>query len=162
MGAPKLNVRSWTDKQLEDAYNSSRSVAQVLGKLKLSLAGGNYRTIELRAKELNLSLGAEAYGQAWSKGSRRQNKSLEDMLANPKAQSHYIKLRLIKDEILEAKCSKCGLTEWLGEPAPLELDHINGIHADNRLENLRILCPNCHAQTQTYSGKNRRKQALVV
>lgn len=59
--------------------------------------------------------------------------------------------------LLEPKCAICGLTEWRGksgEDAPLQLDHINGINTDNRLENLRILCANCHTQTDTYCGKN--------
>ena len=51
----------------------------------------------------------------------------------------------------------CGITEWNGQPTPTELDHINGVRTDNRLENLRILCPNCHAQTKTYRGKNINK-----
>lgn len=52
------------------------------------------------------------------------------------------------------KCESCNLEEWLGNKIPLELDHINGVNNDNRIENLRILCPNCHALTPTYRGKN--------
>ena len=51
-------------------------------------------------------------------------------------------------------CEECGLAVWNGRPIPLELDHVNGRYTDNRLENLRILCPNCHAQTPTYRAKN--------
>jgi|LakMenEpi03Aug12_release.lakeMendotaPanAssembly.Ray.scaffolds.fasta_scaffold1126710_1 hypothetical protein len=70
--------------------------------------------------------------------------------------SYKLKRRLIRDGYKLAKCEICGLTEWNGLPAPLELDHINGLHSDNRLENLRIVCPNCHAQTPTNSGKSTR------
>ena len=67
--------------------------------------------------------------------------------------SHKLRLRLIRDGYKNSSCEICGLTEWNGVPAPLELDHINGVHGDNRLENLRILCPNCHAQTATSNGR---------
>jgi 5-methylcytosine-specific restriction endonuclease McrA len=66
---------------------------------------------------------------------------------------------LYRSGIKERKCEAplCGFTEWLGRAAPLELDHINSKPHDNRLENLRILCPNCHAQTGTYRAKNKGK-----
>jgi heterodisulfide reductase subunit B len=56
----------------------------------------------------------------------------------------------------EHKCECCGIIEWNGKPAPIELDHINGNRRDNSLDNLRVLCPNCHAQTDTYRGKNKK------
>ena len=68
-----------------------------------------------------------------------------------------MKSRLIKEEILEYKCALCGNTgEWQGQSLTLQLDHINGINNDNRLKNLRLLCPNCHSQTKTFSGRNKR------
>ena len=57
---------------------------------------------------------------------------------------------------MEPKCADCGLTTWRGRSLPLHLDHINGDHTDNRLENLRILCPNCHATTDTWCARNRK------
>jgi Zn finger protein HypA/HybF involved in hydrogenase expression len=67
----------------------------------------------------------------------------------------HLKRRLISLGLLNYYCAnpECGLTEWLGKPISLQLDHINGVNNDNRLENLRLLCPNCHSQTDTYSGK---------
>lgn len=56
------------------------------------------------------------------------------------------------------RCSECGLTEWRGQPIPLELDHISGNRRDLRVENLRLLCPNCHALTPTYRGKNATRE----
>ena len=66
--------------------------------------------------------------------------------------------RLLGDGFKTRQCEHCLLTEWNGREIPLEVDHINGVHDDNRLENLRVLCPNCHAQTETYKGKNIAKE----
>lgn len=67
----------------------------------------------------------------------------------------HLKHRLIEAKIFEDRCFECGLsTEWNGKPIVLHLDHINGINNDHRLENLRLLCPNCHSQTSTWCGKN--------
>jgi hypothetical protein len=81
--------------------------------------------------------------------------SLETMLTEKStAQRKTLKSRLITAGLLKNECYKCGISEWLGKPLSLDLDHINGINDDNRLENLRILCPNCHSQTETYRGRN--------
>ena len=68
-----------------------------------------------------------------------------------------LKSRLIKDYNFKEKCSICGISEWMGNKLSLQLDHINGINKDNRVENLRLLCPNCHSQTETFSGSNKLK-----
>lgn len=69
-----------------------------------------------------------------------------------------IKDKLLKHSLKEYKCERCGRTEWEGKPIPLELHHINGDNTDNRIENLQILCPNCHAFTDNYRGRRKRKQ----
>lgn len=71
--------------------------------------------------------------------------------------SHALKLKLIRDGIKEHKCEICNLEDWMGQPIPIELDHIDGDHYNNSLDNLRILCPNCHAQTPTNSGRNKKR-----
>lgn len=74
-----------------------------------------------------------------------------------------LKLRLLKEGLKEPRCERCRLTEWRGQPLSLALHHVNGDRLDNRLENLELLCPNCHSQTDTYSGRNghRRSRRMV-
>lgn len=96
-------------------------------------------------------------GQGWNKGGKALNaKPTEYYLAldGPFIISDNLKKRLIREGVKSPSCETCFGSEWMGKKMPLELDHINGVHSDNRLENLRILCPNCHAQTETYCSKN--------
>jgi hypothetical protein len=71
--------------------------------------------------------------------------------------SHKLRIKLLRDGLKEHKCESCGGKEWMGKPIPLELDHIDGNHSNNELSNLRILCPNCHAQTDTHAGKKNKR-----
>jgi hypothetical protein len=77
-------------------------------------------------------------------------------------QTHSLKKGLLREGVLEPHCYECGITEWRGRPAPLQLDHVNGDRTDNRRENFRLLCPNCHAQTPTYCGKDIGRTVQVV
>jgi len=98
-------------------------------------------------------------GNKSRKGLKRTEnyKNVEEYLFNGSLiQSHKLKLKLIRENIFEHKCQRCGLIEWEGVKIPLELDHIDGQHFNNELSNLRLLCPNCHALTDTYRAKNRR------
>lgn len=80
---------------------------------------------------------------------------------------HYLKLntttrwqarrRLLDEGLLRLRCYECGISEWFGQPLSLHLDHINGVKNDHRIENLRMLCPNCHSQTETFGGRNTRR-----
>jgi hypothetical protein len=79
---------------------------------------------------------------------------VEILVEDSKFRTDWLKTRLIREGIFEHRCSKCQLTEWLDVLIPLELDHKNGVKTDHRLENLCLLCPNCHALTPTYRGKN--------
>lgn len=72
----------------------------------------------------------------------------------PQTSRSHLKERLVEEGLKEDRCEICGITEWLGKPLSMALHHLNGDGKDNRLENLQFLCPNCHAQTDTYGGRN--------
>jgi hypothetical protein len=78
----------------------------------------------------------------------------EVLTTGSKRSRYHLKARLIKEGLKQNRCECCGIDEWLGEPLSLELHHTNGVGDDNRLSNLRILCPNCHSQTDTWGGRN--------
>ena len=152
--------RKYSNEQLAQAVRESTSVRQVLSKIGLVEAGGNYAIVQRRIQELNLDI-RHFTGRSWRKDSVtavRASKPTAELLVNGSTfQSFKLKKRLLSEGYKEARCEMCNGVQWLNRPIPLELDYINGFRTDNRLENLRLLCPNCHALTETYRGKKRAK-----
>jgi Zn finger protein HypA/HybF involved in hydrogenase expression len=86
---------------------------------------------------------------------------LEHILENSKSRA-TIKRRLLEAGILQNRCEECGLSEWRGRPLSIQIDHRNGIKDDHRVENLRMLCPNCHSQTDTFAARNRKLERKQI
>jgi DNA-binding transcriptional ArsR family regulator len=80
------------------------------------------------------------------------------LVAGPRRSRSHVKARLLGEGLKENRCEECGITEWRGKPLSMELHHVNGDGQDNRLENLRLLCGNCHAQTDNWGGRGRKRK----
>lgn len=152
-----MSKRKWTDEQLKVAVLENKSIAGVIRQLGLKPAGGNYASIQNKIKELNLDI-THFTGRGWNVGLKFKPyppKPLSEILVkNSNYQSYKLFKRLIKEGLKEKKCECCDNTIQMNNPIALELHYVNGIHSDNRFENLQILCPNCHAMTNNYRGRN--------
>lgn len=152
-----MRFNKYSKEDFIKAVASSTSIRQVLISLKVSPHGGNYQTANNYIKKLSLDT-SHFLGKGWNKGNSPNiylNRTTQDYLDNKyPIQSNKLRLRLLREGYFEHKCYKCNNTEWNDQPIPLELEHIDGNNQNNELSNLTILCPNCHAQTLTYRGRN--------
>lgn len=155
-----MRPRQWTIEQLREAAKKSRSVRQVLHRLRLREAGGNYAQIKKHLHLYNIDV-SHFKGRAWKKGMKipfsPKIPLRKVLIKNSTYQSYKLKARLIREGLKKMQCEICGWAEKsLDGRIPLELDHINGDSGDNRIKNLRILCPNCHSLQPTHRGRNRK------
>ena len=148
-----------SNNEFKQLVQESHNIKEVLFKLNLTTIGNSwaYSLVRKRMSELGLS-GSDFIGKfSQSTSMIAKTKSNEEIfIENSLYPRSALRKKIIKENLIEYKCANpnCGISEWNGHPISLELDHINGINNDNRLSNLRFLCPNCHSQTITYGSKN--------
>jgi len=155
-----MSRTTWTDEQFVAAVRDSASIAEVLRRLKLSPFGDNYRTVHRHARRLGASM-AHFTGQGHLKGKTHDwapKTPLVDILVEHSTYTcrDSLKKRLVAEGVLTYACSECGIWTWQGKPLSLQLEHKNGVNDDHRRENLSLLCPNCHSQTDTFAGRNKK------
>ena len=148
----------FTRQELHDLVVVSKSVAEVCRRLQIKAVGGNYSTLKRKFIEWDIDT-SHFTGRGWNvnlKFKPNPPKPLNELLTEgSNYKSYRLKNRLIDEGLKSYQCERCNNTKWLDNPIPLELHHINGVNNDNRIENLQLLCPNCHALTDNYRGKNK-------
>ena len=150
--------RKYTDDQLVEAVATSHSIRTVLEKIGLTPAGGNYETVKKHIQGLNLDT-SHFLGQAILRNKTHDynTRPLDTILVHGKLENTWrLKNRLLREGLKENQCEHCGKTEWLGLPIPLELHHKDGDRTNNSLQNIELLCPNCHSLTDNYRGSKKK------
>lgn len=157
-----MSKRSWTDEQLRIAVAISLTYSEAITRLGIVPRGGNYRIVKRRIAELGFTTDHFVGARTMPFRDRSRRQSIEMLLVIGNRTSSLLRRRLITSGLKKPECELCGWAERASDGRlPLELDHINGEHDDNRLENLRILCPNCHSLQPTYRALNRRRKRGV-
>lgn len=170
-GCRAMRQSKYTRELLEPIVLDSFSFGQVLRSLGLRPTGGNHRMIQARISAHGIATD-HFRGQGWSRGQTKSSHTVVARIAlrltRPNSEVFvrdspvicgYRLIRRLMKLGWKYECNECGIVEWRGRRLQLHLDHRNGISNDNRFENLRLLCPNCHSQTPTYC---RRKDSLSL
>ena len=148
-------IDKFNNEEFSLIVSSNQSISEIAKKLGYKSKGGAVTgVIKKRIQDLNLDVN---HFNKYSKSSNQNRyKTLNEILIENSTYTNNtsLKKRLLDEKLKEYKCEICNISTWLNKPLSLQLDHINGINNDNRLENLRFICPNCHSQTDTFSGKN--------
>ena len=148
----------YTKEILKEAVKNSKTISGVLRYFSLKQSGGSHYHISKLIKKYEINTD-HFLGQGSTKGKPSLNRHTKESFLMSLKEGIILngtrtRKNLLKFLLIENKCNVCGLKKWNGKDIPLEVDHLNGKHEDNRLENLRLICPNCHALTENYCSKN--------
>lgn len=149
-----------SDEQFVELLKNSSTISEVLFKLGYSVKGNSWGFAKIRQRMSDLNLDGSVFkgkSPITKYGSLHKVNASDILQPNCKHARSVLRRYVIKNNLIPYRCAICGCVEWQGRTLSLELDHINGINNDNRIENLRFLCPNCHSQTTTYGSRNQQR-----
>lgn len=147
-----------SSEELKEVVKNSTSLSDVIRYYGLQPSSGRYTILKARLRQDDIDFSHIKLGIRSNRGRGGLGPKaypLDLVLVENSAYSRKrLKARLLKGGLLNNQCYECEIgPEWNGKPLSLQIDHINGVSDDNRIENLRMLCPNCHSQTETFGGK---------
>jgi hypothetical protein len=166
-----IRKERYSKESFEKAVKNAKSIKEALKNMGLRAAGGNYKIFHKYVDKYNIDTShfetrEEIYKRTINKHAYNVKTPLSEILVeNSNYNRTHLKKRLYKEGLKERKCEMpgCGQgEEWMGKKMSLILDHINGVHNDNRIENLRIVCPNCNATLPTHCGKHKRIKSFCM
>lgn len=149
----------YTKELLEEKVKDCYSFSELCRRLGLKPEGSNPKTLKKKMNEFGVDY-SHFTGQNWKANPNNpvyRDKYLPNLCKYSSLSSANVKEMTYRLKLKENKCECCGITKWQEKPIVCEMHHINGDSTDNRLENLQILCPNCHSQTDNFRSKNRTK-----
>jgi len=147
----------WTKEKIEIAVKNNYCYADVLRELGISTRGKNSEILKSKIKEYNLDISHFTFVSK-NKGKTKRKNVKEYLVKGSNIKTFKLKEKLFREGLKENKCEICGCSEWLGKPINCQLHHIDGDETNNTLENLQILCPNCHSQTDNYCCSINKKE----
>ena len=142
---------NWSKENIEYVIGYCDSFSDVLRELNIPVQGNNTNTLKNKLIQYGIDYSHFTFGNK----KKKENKyiSVNNYLhKNSTIKSAKLKIKLLKEGLKENKCEMCGITEWNGKPIVCQLHHIDGDNTNNSIENLQMLCPNCHSQTENYCG----------
>lgn len=154
----KKSLYDWDEQSIREAVSSSTNYTETMKKLNIPY--NNRSTLQKKIDEYNIDISHFTFKP--QKHNLNYVPAKEYLTENSHIRQQDLKKKLIKEGYKEDRCEECGCPNiWNGKPITLQLHHINGNSSDNRLENLQILCPNCHSQTDTFTGRNSDNSRIV-
>lgn len=158
-------LERFTRQEIEQFVKESTSYAQLADKIGYSKnSGSSIKMIRETIEKLELDV-SHFTGQGWLSGKTYESKRyvpFDEYIKGDCIQTNKLRKKLLKEGLKEHICECCGNTTWNDMPIPLEVHHEDGNNANNQIENLRLLCPNCHALTDTYRGKNTKRHRQKI
>lgn len=148
----------WNKERLEKAIKISTSYSETLRNLEIPTQGNNANTLKKYIEEYNLDTSHFTFGKPKDLSGLNYIPVSEYLGKDKFIATSKLKLKLLKERIKENRCECCGITEWNGKPLVMQLHHIDGNNKNNYLDNLQMLCPNCHSQTENYCGLDNEKK----
>ena len=148
----------WNKEKIEEAIKISTSYSETLRNLGIPTQGNNADTLKKYIEEYSLDISHFTFGKSKDFSNLKYISASEYLGTDKFIATSKLKLKLLKEGIKENKCEICGITKWNGKPLVMQLHHIDGNNKNNSLDNLQMLCPNCHSQTENYCGLANEKK----